>query len=106
MDSLSAMSATMSVPRTRNKEKPFFCSLNEANQLAKFLPTGGYRNIITTVTGSYRQSGSTRCLPKQGIISAQLSQITGNVKQKNGKENTIIRLNRTMERKIVITHNY
>ena len=60
----------------------------------------------TIVTGSYRQSDTTRCLPKQGIISAQLTQITGKVKQKNGKENTIIRLNRTMERKIVITHNY
>ena len=60
----------------------------------------------TIVAGSYRQSGTTRCLPKQGIISAQLSPVTGKVKQKNGKENTIIRLNRTMERKIVITHNY
>ena len=42
----------------------------------------------------------------EGIISAQLSQITGKAKQKNGKENTIIRLNRTMGRKIMITHNY
>ena len=57
----------------------------------------------TIVTGSYRQSGTIRCLPKQGIISAQLSQITGNVKQKNGKENVIIRLNRPMERKGVYT---
>ena len=60
----------------------------------------------TIVTGSYRQSGTTMCLPKQGITSAQLSQITRKVKQKNGKENAIIRLNRTMERKIMITHNY
>ena len=56
----------------------------------------------TRVTGSYRQSGTTRCLPKQGIISAQLSQITGKVEQKNGKENTIIRLNRTIERKMCL----
>ena len=46
----------------------------------------------TIVTGSYRQSGTKRCLPKQGIISAQLSQITRKVKQKNGKENVIMRL--------------
>ena len=41
----------------------------------------------TIVTGSYKQSGTTRCLPKQGIITAQLSQITRKVNQNNGKEN-------------------
>ena len=55
----------------------------------------------TIVTGSYRQSGTTRCLPKQGIISAQLSQIQEGLtkecegkcdyqtKQNNGKENCV-----------------
>ena len=28
------------------RREPFFRSLNEANQLAKFSPIGGYRNVI------------------------------------------------------------
>ena len=43
------------------------------------------------------------CLPKQGIITAQLSQITRKVKQNNGKEYVIIMIIRPMERKDVYT---
>ena len=59
----------------------------------------------TIKTGSYRQSDTTRCLPKQGIISAQLSQVTRKVKQNNGKENMIIRLAEEWKGKCVKTQN-
>ena len=100
------MLVTTSVPRARDEENHFLLVETRRTNRQSSRPSMVTGMSSTIVTGSYRQSGTTRCLPKQGIISAQLSQITGKVKQKNGKENAIIRLNRKMERKIVITHNY
>ena len=40
------MLATMLVPRARDEENHFSCSLNEADQYARFLSIGGYRNVI------------------------------------------------------------
>ena len=39
----------------------------------------------------YRLSSASRCFHKQGIITAQISYITREVEQTNGKENVIIR---------------
>ena len=86
MDSLSAMSATMSVPRSGNEENHFSARWTRRTNWQSSHPyvVTGMSSIIET--GSYRQSDTTRCLPKQGIISAQLRQITGKVKQKNEKK--------------------
>ena len=105
-DSRSVMSATTSVPRVRDEENHFPARWMRRTNRQSSHPSVVTGMSSTIVTGSYWQSGITRCLPKQGIITTQLSQITGKVKQKNGKENAIIRLKRTMERKIVIRHNY
>ena len=58
----------------------------------------------TIKTGSYRQSDTTRCLPKQGIITAQLSRLQKKVKQNNGKENAIIRFKQNNGNENVYTH--
>ena len=89
----------------KGQREPFSCSLNEAGQQAKFSSIGGYRNVVTIAVGSYRQSCTPRCLPKQGIISAQISQLTRKVKQNNGKENVSIHLIRTMEREKCLNTN-
>ena len=104
-DSLSAMSATTSIPRARDEQNHFPTCWMRQTMRPGSRPSVATRMSSTIVTGSYWHSGTSRCLPKQGIISARLSHITIKVKQKQWKGNTIIRLNRTMERKMCL-HTY
>ena len=68
--------------------------------MARFSPIGGYRKVIDNSDRWYGRSGTPKCLLKQGIITARISATTGKVKQTNGKENVVVRLNRPMERKM------
>src|ERR1041385_1371309 len=77
---LSALSVAMSVPRVREEE----------NHLAKFSSIGGSQKVIHDSNRLYRQSSTTKCLHKQGIITAQIGHITRKVKQTNGRENVMI----------------
>ena len=88
-DSLLVMSAITLVPRARDEENHFPARWTRQTNRQSSRPSVVTGMSSTIVTGSYRQSGTTRCLPKQGIICAQLSQITGKFKQKNGKENVL-----------------
>ena len=68
--------------------------------MARFSPIGGYLKVTNNSDRWYGQSGTPKCLPKQGVIAAQISLTTREVKQTNGKENVVVGLNRPMEGKM------
>ena len=74
--------------------------------MAKFSPIGGYRNVINNSNRVLQTEWYNNVLTEAGNYLCSVKSDYRKVKQKNGKENLIIRLNRTMERKIVITYNY
>ena len=84
----------------RGQREPLYCSLKRDGPIGKVL---AHRRL----SKNYQQqrqvvwtSSTPKCLPKQGMIAAQISHTTRKVKQTNGKENVIVRSNRPMEGKM------
>ena len=69
-DRLSIMSATTIGTKGEGRREPFSCSLNEADQLAKFSSIGGYRNVINNSNRVLLTKLYTKVLEKQRIITA------------------------------------
>ena len=70
--------------------EPFSCSLRRGGPIGKFLSVGGHQKVINNCNRLYEQSSTPKCLHKQGIITAQISYITRNIKQTNGRKKVMI----------------
>ena len=69
---MSVMLATKFGTKGEGRREPYSCSLNEADQSARFTSIGGYRNVINNSNRVSLTRLYIGAFYKQGIISAYI----------------------------------